>query len=340
MRVRAVLESALPTVADAARFAEEVGCQGAWFTETAHDPFLAALLAAESTSQLHVGTGIAVAFSRSPMHLAYQAHELHTYSGGRFVLGLGSQVRAHVERRFSAPFSKPVSRMRELVAALRAIWASWNDGETLDFRGDFYTHTLMTPFFSPAASPHGPPPVFVAAVGERMTEVAGEVGDGLLVHGFSTDDYLREVTLPALERGLATSGRARGDVEVSRQVLVATGRDGGELAAASERVRRQLAFYASTPAYRPVLERHGRAALQEELAGMVREGRWDDMPRALDDELLEMCAVVGPVDELAGIIRGRFEGLVDQVSFRIPSEGGVERWAQVLEQIQGPAATS
>jgi probable F420-dependent oxidoreductase len=188
---------------------EKAGYDGLWASESAHDPFLPLVLAAEHSERIELGTAIAVAFARSPMQLAYTAHDLQAYSGGRFTLGLGSQIRPHIERRFSMPWSHPAPRMREFIMALRAIWSAWNDGTKLSFRGEFYSHTLMTPFFAPPPAPGGAPKVFLAAVGEVMTAVAGEVADGLLVHAFSTERYLREVTLPALGRGLARAGRDR-----------------------------------------------------------------------------------------------------------------------------------
>lgn len=337
MKLHTILDPNPSGVAEAAADAERTGFDGAWITETAHDPFLAAMLAAEATGGLEVGTGIALAFPRSPMNLAYMAHDIQAFSGGRFALGLGSQVRAHVERRFGATWSRPVARMRELLRAVRAIWRCWNEGERLAFEGEFYRHTLMTPFFQPDPSRRGPPPIFLAGVGPRMTEVAGEVADGLLVHGLATADYLREVMLPALERGLESSGRPRGDVEVSRQLLVATGRDGDELAESTRRVRQQIAFYASTPAYRPVLELHGRGEVQPELAGLARAGRWDDMHRVIDDELLEAVAAVGPPEELPELVAERGRGL-DRVAFRLPATAGPEGWAPVLASVRELAA--
>ncbi len=214
---------AAAAVIDEARRHEKAGYDGLWSSESAHDPFLPLVLAAEHTERIELGTAIAVAFARSPMQLAYTAHDLQAYSGGRFLLGLGSQIKPHIERRFSMPWSHPAPRMREFIMAMRAIWSAWNDGTKLSFRGDFYQHTLMTPFFSPPPAPGGAPKVFLAAVGEAMTAVAGEVADGLLVHAFSTERYLREVTLPALSRGLAASGRSRADVEVSLLAMIATG---------------------------------------------------------------------------------------------------------------------
>jgi len=214
---------ALDTVKDFAVAAERDGYDGVWTIEAQHDPFLPLVLAAEHTERLELGTGIAVAFARTPMSLAYVADDLQRMSGGRFILGLGSQIKPHIERRFAMPWSKPAARMREFITAIRAIWRSWETGEPLRFTGEFYSHTLMTPFFSPGPNPHGNPPVFLAAVGEVMTRVAGEVADGLLVHGFTTPRYLAEFTIPKLEEGLAASGRTRADTEVTHAGFVATG---------------------------------------------------------------------------------------------------------------------
>ena len=198
-------------VIESARLAERVGYDGLWSAEVSHDPFLPLVLAAEHTERIQLGTGIAVALARNPMTLAMVANDLQTLSQGRFMLGLGSQIKPHIEKRFSMPWSHPAPRMRELILAIRAIWASWADGSRLAFRGEFYRHTLMTPMFDPGPNPFGNPRIFLAAVGEKMTEVAGEVADGLLAHGFTTERYLREVTIPALERGLATGGKVRSE---------------------------------------------------------------------------------------------------------------------------------
>ena len=233
-----------------------------WTAETSHDPFLPIAIGAAATEKLEFGTGIAVAFARNPMNLAVLANDLQHLTKGRFILGLGSQIKPHITKRFSMPWSHPAPRMREMIMAIRAIWATWETGEKLDFRGEFYTHTLMTPFFVPEKNPYGNPKILLAAVGELMTEVAGEVGDGLLVHGFSTERYIREVTLPALERGAAKAGKSRADLTVSYPGFVVTGATDADVAAATDAVRQQIAFYGSTPAYRPVLELHGWGDLQ------------------------------------------------------------------------------
>lgn len=325
----------LTRVPAVARAAEAAGYDGVWSAETAHDPFLPLLLAAEHTETLQLGTGIAVAFARNPMNLAVLANDLQRYSGGRFMLGLGSQIKPHIQKRFSMPWSHPADRMRELILAMRAIWASWNDRTRLDFRGDYYTHTLMTPFFDPGPTSYGPPRVFLAAVGGRMTEVAGEVADGMLVHSFSTERYLREVTLPAIEAGLARSGRKRADFELSLPSFVVTGADEDSMARTSEAVRRQVAFYGSTPAYRPVLALHGWGDLQTELNTLSKQGRWEDMGRLIDDEILDAFAVVGEPDRIPALILQRFAGLVDRLSFYGLGGLDVTALAPVVAELKG-----
>lgn len=313
-----LMEADLGDMPALAREAEALGYARLLTTETKANPFLPLVLAAEHTERIELGTCIALAFTRSPLHLAHLGHDLQRYSHGRFVLGLGSQVKAHVERRYSATWSHPAERMREVVLAVRAIWRCWNDGEALDFRGQFYDHTLMTPFFSPPPSPFGPPPICIAAVGERMTAVAGEVADGVMLHALASPRYMRERALPALERGLRTAGRPRDDVEVYCPVLVVTGDTDEELEVARRVVRGQLAFYASTPTYRAVLDLHGWAGLQDELNTLAKDGRWHEMGALIDDKVLDTFSVSGPPDELAGRIDERYGGLVDRVALYAP----------------------
>jgi probable F420-dependent oxidoreductase len=312
---------------------ERLGYDGGMTAETNCDPFLPLALAAAHTERLELITSITVAFARNPMTLAQSAHDLQLQSRGRMVLGLGSQIKPHITKRFSMPWSRPAARMRELILALRAIWASWNDGVPLAFRGEFYTHTLMTPFFTPAASPSGPPKVFLAAVGERMTEVAGEVADGLLVHAFTTERYVREVTLPALERGLAASGRDRSALQVMCPVFVVTGATEGERTRLDHLIRSQVAFYGSTPAYRGVLEVHGWGDLQDELNRLSKQGRWDDMAKLVDDDMVDAFAVVGEPDEIPAKILGRFGDLFDRVSFYAPLSKDEDALRDVIARI-------
>src|ERR1700691_6131552 len=265
-----------------ARELEDAGFDGAWAPEVGHDPLLILAGAAPATTRLQLGTGIVVAFGRSPMITATMANDVQVLSEGRLLLGLGSQIKPHIEKRYSMPWSHPAARMREYILAMRAIWANWNEGEKLFFRGEFYRHTLMTPFFSPAPHEYGPTKIFLAAVGELMTEVAGEVADGLLIHPFTTERYLREVTMPALERGLAKSGRELADFPISFSGLIATGDSDEALEDAIRRVRGQIAFYGSTPAYRGVLELHGWGDLQSELNTLSKSGEWERMGELID----------------------------------------------------------
>ncbi len=286
-----------------------------WFVgETAHDPLLQCALAGQVSGGMEIGTAITVAFPRSPMHLAYAAHDLQAQTGGRFVLGLGSQVKPHIEKRFSTEWSRPAARMREYVQALRAIWDAWATGERLAFRGEFYRHTLMTPFFTPEDHGHGHPAVWLAAVGPRMTEVTGEVADGLLVHPFTTQRYLREVTLPTLATGAARVGRGADDVAVAMPVFVVTGRDERERAASEAMVRGQIAFYGSTPAYRGVLDLHGWGELHEQLHRLSTTDGWEQMSELITEEVVEAFAIVAAPDEVGAAIVERYGALADRVS--------------------------
>jgi probable F420-dependent oxidoreductase len=315
MKVDAGLIAAnLDEVPRRAQELEELGYDGLITAETAHDPFFPLLLAAEHTKRIELVTSIAVAFARTPMILANIGHDLNHYSKGRFVLGLGSQIQPHITKRFSMPWSHPAPRMREFILAMRAIWASWYEGKKLDFRGEFYTHTLMTPFFTPTEKTYGRPLVLLAAVGPLMTEVAGEVADGMIVHAFTTGRYLREVTLPAIERGLAKAGRARADFQIAYPTFVVTGRDEKEYVASRTGVARQIAFYGSTPAYKPVLDLHGWGGLQPELNALSKQGRWEEMGNLIGDEMLEAFAVVAEPDQVVAAIKARLGGLVDRVT--------------------------
>ncbi len=313
LKIDGGIPNQLASAAQAAGALEEQGYDGGWTPETSHDPFLPLLLAAEHTSRLEVGTNIAVAFARNPMIVANLGWDLQAYSQGRFILGLGTQIQPHIEKRFSMPWSHPAHRMREFVSALRAIWAAWQDGTKLRFEGDFYTHKIMTPMFTPEPLSCTLPKVFIAAVGETMTEMCGEVGDGHLGHPMVSKRYITEVTTPALLRGLARAGRARSDIELSAEVLVATGDNDAELKTAAAAVRKQIAFYGSTPAYRKVLELHGWGDLHDELNRLSKQGEWDAMGSLIDDEILTAFAVVGPVDTIAAALNSRCAGVVDRV---------------------------
>jgi len=335
MKIDAGLMGSLGDVPQRARELEAQGYDGLVTAELASDPFLPLLLAAEHTERVALMTSIAVAFSRNPMILANLANDLQAYSHGRFVLGIGSQIAPHITRRFSMPWSQPAERMREFIQAMRAIWRCWYQGEKLDFRGEFYTHTLMTPAFTPTNNPHGAPPVILAAVGPKMTEVAAEVADGMLVHGFTTQRYLERVTLPAIERGLARSGRARADFQVCYPAFVVTGRDEREWQASRTGVARQVAFYGSTPAYRGVLETHGWGELQAELNVLSKQGQWEKMGERITDEILEEFAVVAEPRRVPAALKARFGGSVDRLLCTFPYASDAER-RSILAELRAP----
>jgi probable F420-dependent oxidoreductase len=293
---------------------ENVGFDGAYTFEGKSDPFISLAAAAMRTTKMDLMTSIAVAFARNPMTLAYIGNDLQNLSQGRFVLGLGSQVKAHIERRFSMPWGKPVSRMREMVLAIKAIWHCWQTGEQLKFEGEYYQHTLMSPVFAPPPNPHGVPRIFIAGVGPVMTELAAEVAEGYFVHPFNTAHSLRELSLAAICRGLEKAGKARDQFSVSAQVVTATGRDEQEIEQAIAAARNQIAFYASTPAYLPILQCHGWKDLQRDANAMVRAGHWKELASLIDDDILRTVAVVGTPAEVAAQMAQRYRGVVDRIS--------------------------
>ncbi len=293
---------------------EEAGFDGAYTFEGQSDPFISLSAAAMNTKEMELMTSIAVAFSRNPMNLAYIGNDLQNLSGGRFTLGLGSQVKAHIERRFSMPWSKPAARMREMVMAIKTIWDCWQTGDRLNFEGEFYNHTLMSPIFSPGPNQYGVPKIFLAGVGPLMTEVAAEVGDGYFMHPFNTEKSMDELSLAAIERGLVKAGKTREDYVISAQVVTATGLDEESLQASISSAKNQIAFYASTPSYLPVLKCHGLEDLQVEANKLSRAGKWMELTALIDDDILKTFAVVGSPAEVAQQIATRFEGKVDRIS--------------------------
>ena len=293
---------------------EEVGYDRAFSFEAKHNPFIPLAVASQHTRRLELGTAIAIAFARTPMTLANAAWDLQVVSEGRFTLGLGSQIRPHIVERYSMPWSRPAARMRELVLGIRAIWEAWETGTPLGFAGEFYTHTRMIPAFDPGPNPFGVPPIFTAGVGPQMTEVAGEVADGFLVHPVNSRRSLQEQTLPALARGAARAGRSVEDLELVCVTIVVTGRDEAEMVRSREAVREQLAFYGTTPAYLPVFELEGFGDLHPELKALARAGRWQDMAALVPDELIEAIAVVGEPHEIAPRLRARLDGISRHVS--------------------------
>jgi probable F420-dependent oxidoreductase len=312
----------LHTIAQDAIAAEQAGYAGLWTFEGAHDPFLPLLLAAEHTENIEIGTSIAVAFARNPLLLATIGWDLQSFSRGRFVLGLGTQIRAHVTRRYSMPWSQPAERMRDMVSAVRAIWASWTDGSRLDHNGPFYQHTLMPPLFMPNPTEvdgFGPPPIYLSAVGPRMTRVAGEVADGLMSHPFCSPQFLREATVPELAAGADAAGKSLSDIVVHHSVMLAIGENEERIAAARSAIRKQMAFYGSTQAYWPILALHDRQELGPRLRDLSKKGEWDRMTDLIDDEFLDAVAVtVRSPAEAADELRRRFDGIVDRLGFNTP----------------------
>jgi len=327
----------LAYIAETARREEAAGYDGIWVSETNHDPFLPLAVAAGHTRTAELGTAIAVAFARNPMLLANIGWDLQALSKGRLILGLGSQIKPHITKRFSMPWSHPAARMREMIAAIRAIWNSWLTGERLSFRGDFYNHTLMTPFFSPDRSElagFGPPKIFLAGVGELMTRVAGEMCDGFISHGFTTERYLREVSLPALAEGRAAGGKTMEGFEISLPAFVVTGRDENEMARSGQATREQIAFYGSTPAYRAVLELHGWGGLQDELNALSKQGRWAEMGSLIDDDVLNTFAVVAEPEGVAPELLRRYGDIVTRLGFYALGDSDAALWNGVMTALK------
>jgi probable F420-dependent oxidoreductase len=331
MKIDAGLMGSLDEVPARIREFEAQGFDGVVTAEMSSDPFFPLLLAAEHSERIELMTSIAVAFSRNPMILANIGNDLQSYSKGRFILGLGSQIEPHIVKRFSMPWSQPAARMREFILAMRAIWSCWYDNKPLDFRGEFYRHTLMTPIFTPTNNPHGAPRVVLAAVGPKMTEVASEVADGMLVHPFTTKKYIENVTLPAVERGLAKAGRSRADFQLCYPAFIVSGRDENEWEQARTSVAQQIGFYGSTPAYRRVLEQHGWGELQSELNVLSKRGEWVEMGNRISDEMLEEFAVVAEPQNVPSAFAKRFGGIIDRVLCNFPYATDAQRKAYLEE---------
>ena len=320
---------ALSDVANWASRCEEFGFDGIWTTETNSDPYFPLVLAASATNRVELGTGIALAFPRSPTHLAHAAWDIQELSKGRFTLGLGSQVRAHIVRRFSAEYDRPVSRMRDQIQAIKAIWATWSQGVPLDFHGEFFAHTLMPPAFCPPRSEYGLPKIALAGVQPKMTELAGEEADVFLVHPLQTQRYIKGILLPAIQRGLERAGRKREDLEVSLALFAI------QSESEREEVRRRIAFYASTPQYRPVLAMHGWEALGDELHGLTRKGKWDEMVDCVPDEVVEEVAISGKTSfDLSELAASRYEGIVDRINIHM-AESSLERLEKLASGFKG-----
>jgi probable F420-dependent oxidoreductase len=319
--------------AERARALRDAGASGVATFEGPHDVFAPLTLAA-TVGGLDLMTNVAIAFPRNPIHLAHQANDHQLLSGGRFFLGLGTQVRPQIEKRFGAQFEHPVARMTELIGALRAIFEAWNSGGPLNFRGDYYRHTLMTPTFSPGPNPYGPPPIYVGALGPRLTRATAEHADGLLVMPFGSKKFLHENTLPAVRDGLRASGRGPDEFAVIPEIIVSVGDTDADRERADEGTRRLLAFYGSTPAYRPVLAAHGWEDLQTELNAMSKQGRWQEMGGLIDDEMMHTIAACGTPAEVAARIRDRVDGVTDTICLYQSAPIGLETLAAIVDELK------
>ncbi len=336
MKIDGGLMTKAADAAEAAKRLEAQGFDAGWSFEGPHDPFFPLLLAGQATERLELGTAIAVAFARNPMICANIGYDLQELCGGRFILGLGTQIRPHIEKRFSQPWSKPAARMREFVQAIRAIWHTFETGERLEFRGEFYTHTIMIPAFNPGPNPFGPPRLFVAGVGPKLVEALGEVADGFFVHPFHSSAFLEAETLPALRRGLETGGRARKDFEVSCQTITAIGANDEQIETARRKARGQISFYGSTPAYKGVLEHHGYEGLQPELNRMSKEGKWLEMITRIDDDLFDLIAVSGTPAEAGTKLRERNASFADRSTLMLYNETDPEAVTDLIRTARNP----
>jgi probable F420-dependent oxidoreductase len=312
-------------VVDRAALLREAGASGVFTFEGPREVFTPLVLAS-TVKGLDLMTNVAIALPRNPIQLAHQANDLQEISEGRFILGLGTQIRAQIEKRYGAEFDHPVARIKEMVGALRAIFATWNDGERLDFRGEYFRHTLMTPTFNPGPNPFGPPPIYLGALGPRMTRATAEVADGLLVMPFGSKRFLHEVTMPAVREGLAAAGRGADELAVVPEIIVSVGEDHAS-------TRMLLAFYGSTPAYRPVLDAHGWGDLQPELNAMSKQGRWQEMSTLIDDEVLHTIAACGTPAEVAAHIRDRVDGISDRICLYQPGPIAADALAEIIDAL-------
>lgn len=332
-----IAATSFASIRDFARWAEAIGHDGLWSIEAAHDPFMPLAIAAVDTTRVNLGTAIAVAFPRNPTVLAHTCWDLQANSKGRFILGLGTQVKGHNERRFGVPFVSPVKKLREMILAMRAVWDCWQNGTPLRFEGEFYRLTMMTPFFSPSKIDHPQISIYVAGVNRLIAEMVGEVCDGFHVHPLNSPRFLRESLIPAIETGARRAGRSRQDLTLSTQAMVATGDSTQAIAAQREDIRRQIGFYASTRTYAPVLETHGWGEVSGKLNAKAAAGDWAGMAREITDEMLDEFCLSGPIDEIGKKLRARYDGLLDRVSLYLPfrsgeNDAGLKR---IIEDIHG-----
>jgi probable F420-dependent oxidoreductase len=325
----------LPGIGEVGRAAEDLGFDGLWTSETKHDAFLPLAVAASGTRKLDLGTSVAIAFSRSPMTIAQISWDLQDLSGGRFILGLGTQVKAHITRRFGMPWDRPAARLRDYILALRAIWHSFQTEGSLDYEGEFYRHTLMTPFFNPGSIDQPEIPIYIAGVNTRLARLAGELCDGFHVHPFHSPEYIYGTVKPAIAEGAGGEGRTPEDVVLATSVFVITGENEEAIEEQRKKIRAQAAFYASTPTYRTILEAHGWQDVGEKLGELARNKKWDEMPDLITDEMLHAFAIEAAPDEVGPALKERYEGLIDRVALYVPFVPG-ERddfWRAIIASV-------
>ena len=321
----------LNSIPDLARAAENMGFDAIWTTETQHDPFLPGPLISEHTKEIQFGTAVAISFARSPATMAYTAWDLAQMSKGRFILGLGTQVKGHIERRFGMPWPESVvGKLREQIGAIRAFWENWQNGGRLNFRGDYYKLTLMSPFFNPGPNQYPDIPIYIAGVNTGLAKLAGEVADGFHAHPLNSPRYLKEVIVPAIEDGASQAGRSRADVAVSVSVFVVTNSHEKHF------MQQQISFYASTPSYRKVFALHGWDEIAERLSSLAGRGKWGEMPDLISDEILSTFAVVAEPEDVPIVLRERYEGLADRLGLYIPYVPGErdEFWSDLLKELK------
>jgi probable F420-dependent oxidoreductase len=320
-----------------ARAADTIGFAGLWSVETKHNSFFPLLIAAEHSARVELGTAVAIAFPRSPMVTAQIAWDLQALSGGRFILGLGTQVRAHIERRYGMAWEPPIAKLRDYIGALRAIWSAWQGGAKLDYHSRFYTHTLMTPFFNPGPIAEPRVPIYIAGVNEGLARLAGELCEGFHVHPFHSVRYVNEIVRPQVAAGAERAGRGLADVVLASSVFVITGENEAALENMRRMARQQIAFYASTPTYRVVLAVHGWQDAGEQLSRLAAAKRWDEMGAVITDEMLEVFAVQAPLDRLGQTLRARYDGVLDRVACYLPFVPGAwdDIWRNVVAAVHG-----
>ena len=334
MKIDGPFYAQLGEAAEEAKRLAAIGYDGIYTLEGSWDPFLPLTLVSEHAPDMGIATGIAVAFPRNPLHLAYQAWDLQRFSQGKFLLGIGSQVKAHIEKRYGKDFSPPASRMRDYILAVKAIFDCWQNGTRLHYEGRFYTHTLMTPMFNPGPNDFGPPPIMLGALGPKMTEVAGEVADGLIVHPFNSRAFIEEQALPAVHRGLEKASRDRSDFILQVNAIVITGDSEATRAAAKDSVKQLLGFYASTPAYRPPMEAVGYGDIQPELNQLSKEGRWDELADFIDDDFVDAFCTSGKPEEIAGLLKERYGQHADRLAIYAPYAAPDAMWQSIVSELK------